>query len=209
MFFRKGKIIVATILSILAIFQSVVNKESTSPIIQCFLKLSASPVFISILILMALFVIGTMIYDLRREGKHHEFKLGSPEFFAFFSKWYKKPGKLTLFCDDLNWTVSGNNSSILNALEHKSQNDGLILFLGNNTTRKNILSRLNNATICTAPPTIISQYSFSCLSVMGNNSSVIVRNKQCDTGDVVKFEELSNNYVTELLNALIKGGLSR
>ena len=205
MFFRKGKIFVAAMLSLLAIVQAVANRESDSLITQELFKVSASPFFVSILFLMAIFVVGTMIYDLRREGKRHKFKIGSQKFYDFFSKWYKKPGKLTLFCDDLNWVATNGNSSILNELKNKSQQDGLILFLGEKSaTRKEILSELEKAEIYQAPSTIISQYSFSCLSAMGNNSSVIVRNKQSDSGHVVKFEELSNNYATGLLNALIQ-----
>lgn len=206
--YRKGKIIVTALLSLLAIIQAAVDKESTSPIAQRFLSLFESPFFLTMLSLMALFVIGTMIYDLHREGKRYEFKFGSPEFFDYFSKWYKKPGKLTIFCDNLNWTISedNTNTSVLNALESKAHNHDLILFLSKNMTKPEILSKLSGAKFYGASPSIISQYSFSCLSVMGNNSSVIVRNKQNDTGDIIKFEELSNNYITELLNTIIKEG---
>ena len=205
MVFRKGKIFVAAMLSLLAIVQAVANRESDCLVTQELFRISSSPFFVGILFLMAIFVIGTMVYDLRREGKRHKFKIGSQKFYDFFSKWYKKPGKLTLFCDDLNSVSTSNDSSILSVLKNKSQQDDLILFLGeNSTTRKEILSELKNAKIYQAPSAIISQYSFSCLSAMGNNSSVIVRNKQSDSGHVVKFEELSNNYVTGLLNALIQ-----
>lgn len=92
MFFRKGKIFVAAMLSLLAIVQAVANRESDCLVTQELFRISSSPFFVGILFLMAIFVIGTMVYDLRREGKRHKFKIGSQKFYDFFQNGTKSPG---------------------------------------------------------------------------------------------------------------------
>ena len=64
--------------------------------------------------------------------------------------------------------------------------------------------KLLGATVHPAPKDIILNYSFSCISVMGNNAAVIIRNKQKDAKNMIKFEEISNTYVTGLMNSLIE-----
>lgn len=213
---HKGRkilsIFVTTMLSLIAILQAIaagvaenkdpINEEIVIPIWVD--KILKSEGFIYFLIVLAVVVIIMMLLDLCGETKQHKFKAQRKRFYNFFTKWYSRPGKLTIICDDLNWIESANDKRVLNILEKKAKENNLVLFLGSGT-RPDLLQNLKDkgAKVKKAPRGIISQYSFSCLSVMGNNASVIVRNKQADSGEIVKFEEISNTYVSELLNALL------
>ena len=137
----------------------------------------------------------------------HRFEKGSIEFCNFFTKWYSKPGKLTLICDDLNWTTVEIDSKfpILDALEKKANTDQLVLYLKKKgDTSQDILRKLSAAKIKFAPDNIVNKYSFSCLNYMGNNSAVIIRDKNKDSGNEVIFQELADTYVTQLLNSLLE-----
>lgn len=137
----------------------------------------------------------------------HHFKKGSPKFCRFFAKWYSKAGVLTLICDDLNWTASKINGKapILDALELKANSNELVLYLSRQElTNPEILRKLASAKIKTAQANIVNNYSFSCLNYMGNNSAVIVRDKNKDRGNEVIFQEVADTYVTRLLNALLE-----
>lgn len=137
----------------------------------------------------------------------HCFKKGSSKFCDFFAKWYSKPGVLTLICDDLNWTAEKikGRAPILEALEKKAKANQLVVYLkSNGGTDQAILDKLSTATIKPAQDNIVNKYSFSCLNYMGNNSAVIVRDKNKDSGDEVIFQEVADTYVTQLLNALLE-----
>ncbi len=156
--------------------------------------------------ILGVFAVFTMIVDLKNIQNEHSFSFGSFGFRHFFAKWYSQPGTLSIICDDLKgWLVVNGNEDILNALRQKSSNGELHLILGNETPT-DIVNELKSrgAMIHKAPRDIISNYSFSCISVMGNNAAVIIRNKQKDEKNIIKFEEISNTYVTGLLNALIE-----
>lgn len=159
-----------------------------------------------IIILLSSVVIVTMIYELKNTRKIHTFSVGSKKFRDFFSKWYSQPGSLSIICDDLQgWLVTDGKEEILDALRRKSQRGELHLILGKEIPEC-IVDELKalGAIIHHAPGSIISNYSFSCISVMGNNADVIIRNKQMDERNMIKFEEISNAYVTGLLNVLIE-----
>ncbi len=158
-----------------------------------------------ILVLMAAFAIFSLFYDIRQESKRHKFEKDSDKFHKFFSKWYSKPGKLSIICEDLNWIKTDNGSCIYEALKKKCGNKELTLFLGQGTS-PDILRELKRegAVIKKAPESIANQYSFSALSYMNNYTNILVRDKQKDGVYRIEFDEVSNIYVTGLLNALIK-----
>lgn len=138
----------------------------------------------------------------------HRFKKGSPEFCRFFAKWYSKAGYLTLICDDLNWTAEqvDGRTPILDALVSKADANLLTLYLNKaEKTDPKILNKLSSAKFEIAQGNIVNNYSFSCLKYMGNNSAVIVRDKNKDRGEEVIFQEVADTYVTQLLNALLEG----
>lgn len=158
------------------------------------------------LLVLCSFSIATMVGELRDLPKVIILEVGSKEFCQFFSEWYSQPGILSVICDDLDdWLDVNDDESILEALQVKSEAKQLHLFLGEKKPF-NIVKRLEQrgAIVHSAPKDIISNYSFSCISVMGNNASVIIRNKQKDEGNKIQVEEISNPYVTGVLNVLIK-----
>ncbi len=203
------EIIITAMLSLITILQAISGDSSKLSTEDALLPIWVSTVlqsnyFLAFLVILGLTVLVTMFADLLQEAKQHKFKAQRKRFYNFFAKWYSRPGKLTIICDDLNWIESPSDKRVREILEKKAATNDLILFLGRGT-RPDLLQALRDcgADIRKAPRGIISQYSFSCLSVMGNNASVIVRNKQADSGEMVMFEEISNTYVSELLNALL------
>lgn len=137
----------------------------------------------------------------------HHFEKGGAKFCSFFAKWYSKPGKLTLICDDLNWITAkiDKRRPILEALKKKASENELVLYLKKDGgTTQDILKKLPNAKVKYAQDNIVNKYSFSCLNYMGNNSAVIIRDKNKDSGNVVIFQEVSDTYVTQLLNTLLE-----
>lgn len=194
------------IIAVQNIFQ-ILPKESK---MMLFLKKHLTPIVTSnafnvIILIVCVIVLITMIYNMLEEKKEHCFRMGSARFCKFFSKWYSQEGTLSIFCDDLDdWIEPHGNQDIYNALKQKSQDEKLQLFLGHESPQR-VVDELRSlgADVHQAPADIITNYSFSCLSIMGNNSAVIIRNKQDDASQRIKFIEISNNYVTGLLNALI------
>lgn len=165
---------------------------------------------ISGIILLGIFLLISTIYDaikvFTNNLKRHRLKFQSKKFIKFFTNWYSKPGVLNIICDDLDWVQNSNNSSIYDALVKKSSNQELKLYLGKGRNSE-ISKKLNSfgAKVSVAPKNIIQHYTFSCLSMMGNEASrVIVRTKHEDKNGIVIFDEINNTYVTELLNTLLK-----
>lgn len=193
--------ILATTLSVASLIQ-LIPIEYTKSIF--------SNVYIIIFIcICAIILIILLIIDLC-EVIHttHHFKKGSWRFVRFFSRWYSKPGKLTLICDDLNWTTVSFNKKqpILDALKKKSKSNELVVYINSiKKTSSDILNELPKAIIKENHQGIISKYSFSCLSYIGNNSAVIIRDKADDKNETIVFQEISDARITNLLNALLEG----
>ena len=137
---------------------------------------------------------------------HHCFDCQTKKFNEYFSKWYGKPGKLCIICDDLDWTKTGDDTRIYDQLVKKCDpQEGLLLLLGRGITSP-IVKELEEkgAVVRPGPENVISQFSFSCINVMGNQAGkAIVRNKRNDQGNKIIFDEIRDKYVTELLNTLI------
>ena len=164
---------------------------------------------IGLIIFVGFILVSSTIYDtiISSYKSQHTYRLKyqSKKFISFFKKWYNKPGTLSIICDDLDWTKTNNSDLIYNQLIKKSQEKKLNLYLGSGHN-SNIVRSLKNAgaNVFTAPDNIIQNYTFSCLSVMGNTASrIIVRTKHNDQGDFVIFDEINSTYVTELLNAML------
>ena len=164
---------------------------------------------IVVVILIGIFLIASTVYDASilffKNSRTHKLKFHSKKFISFFAKWYGKPGKLSIICDDLDW-IKTEDDTIFNKLMEKSKNGDLQLYLGKGR-KAEIVKKLQSAgaVVFAAPKNIIDHYTFSCLSVMGNDASrIIVRTKHKDKHGVVIFDEINNTYVTELLNSLLK-----
>lgn len=166
--------------------------------------------FISLSIIIGIFLIASIIYDAikiyAKDCHTHRFKYQSKKFIDYFTKWYSKPGTLSIICDDLDWIKTDKCNSIYNQLLSKSEEQKLNLYLGNGYNSAIVLElKRAGAKIFHAPHNIIQYYTFSCLEVMGNAASrIIVRTKHNDDRDFVIFDEINNTYVTELLNAFLE-----
>ena len=166
--------------------------------------------FICSSIIIGVFLIASIIYDAiktcAKDSHTHRFKYQSKIFIDYFTKWYSKPGTLSIICDDLDWVKTDKNNSIYNQLLSKSGEQKLNLYLGTGYDSAIVFElRCAGAKVFHAPKNIIQYYTFSCLEVMGNAASrIIVRTKHNDERDFVIFDEINNTYVTELLNAFLE-----
>lgn len=164
---------------------------------------------IGIMIAIGLVIAASTIYDVviftRKASRTYRLEYQSKKFIYFFTKWYSKPGTLSIICDDLDWVRTKQSKLIYNALVKKSREKKLNLYVGEGLQSQIVKDlKQDGAKIFAAPKEIIENYTFSCLSVMGNNSGkVIVRAKRNDDGDFVIFKEMNNTYVTDLLNAML------
>ncbi len=171
-------------------------------------------VLLLVFVLLAVFLVAGSVLDLivSREGvRQYRFRPGSKEFYRFFTEWYKKPGKLSIICDDLDWTWSEENSSIFDQLVRKSESGELDLLLGRGL-HSPIAQELvrKGARLRGAPGQLVSMYTFSCLSVMDDVAGrIIVRDKRKNpsaAGEKLIFQEISNTYVMDLLTAMLLEG---
>lgn len=204
---RLSKFIVGVIAIVNGLY-SLFNNASS-----CFsgLPVIYSQVYLVIFIILGAFLVVGSILDFvamfRSDSKKITFKYQSKKFFAFFSKWYSKSGKLSIICDDLDWIKTEEHNEVFEQLMKKSREKMLILLLGvgiNDPVVQQL--KAEGATVASAPQNVLANYTFSCHAVMGNSAGhIIVREKRNDEtakGKLV-IEEVSNRYVTELLNALL------
>lgn len=209
--YKFFSIVITTILTLTNLWQIVPDKSDIkSDLNELFAPMLTNEAVCfligGVLVGLGFLVVIMMVYELKNAKNEHTFSVGSYGFRHFFSKWYSQPGALSIICDDLQgWLVSEGKEDVLDALREKSKKKELHLILGKEIPME-IVNELKTlgAVVYYAPPNIISNYSFSCISVMGNNAAVIVRNKQKDEKNIIKIEEISNTYVTGLLNVLIE-----
>lgn len=186
------------------IFSLAKDVTTVFPHVPCWIII----IFGVLLSISSLFIIvGSIcrLIDVFREGlRKHKLSTGSRRFFKFFASWYAQPGKLTIICDDLDWITDGKDERIYHVLVRKSREKQLELLLGDGL-HSDTVRRLQSqgALVAEAPAEILVKYTFSCLAVMGNRAGrIIVRDKSRDNSRKVIFEEMSNTYVTGLLNVL-------
>lgn len=209
-------IITAFIMSLISIYGMLSDSNSIKVrIIEFISKYPLVENIIYILvILFSILTIWALIYDLYIENHKHRLKYGSEKFYKFFQKWYSKQGNLSIICEDLNWIVSEDQThqQIYRTLYSKASNSTLDIFI-RKKSNQNWEGKLEKAgaKIYEAPENLVSAYSFSCISVLNNNSKVIVREKARDKDGYITFVEANNKYVTPLLNSFLedikKGGM--
>lgn len=164
---------------------------------------------IGIMIVIGILIVVSTIYDAvistRKASRTHRLKYQSKKFMSFFTKWYSKPGALSIICKDLDWVRTNTCAMIYEQLIRKSKQEGLKLYLASGFHSKTVQElQQNGAQVFVAPTELVQNYTFSCLSVMDNDSGkVIVRAKYNDDGEIVIFKEVNNKYVTDLLNAML------
>lgn len=202
--------IVTAAVSLLTILQHIAlvlpNDREKWNSFECFLySVLRADCWIWILLTLIILLITLTITDIiRSTSKCHHFRVQSPRFKKFFTKWYNQSGKLIIICDDIDWTCDQDDKSIFYALEKKCT-DGLTLYLGKGY-ESDLVNKLckKGAKAYHAKPSLIQEYSFSCLAPMGHFSNIIVREKRRDAGQSVQFSELSNERVIALLIELLE-----
>ena len=189
-----------------AIASLIPNSEAVWTVAPVWMK----TVYIIVLFLAAaVFVAGGLIelvQGIKKTAKnHYEFRYQSEEYIAFFANWYSNPGALSIICDDMNWISFNGDTRIFDVLLKKCS-EGLSMFVCNNYDTSLVKQlKEKGAKVYKAPQRIVRKYTFSCMSVMGNTAGrIIVRDKDRDAEGVVIFDEISNTYVTGLLNELLE-----
>lgn len=142
-----------------------------------------------------------VVLEMISDQKTHTFKVGSRRFNSFFSRWYSKKGSLFIICDDLEEWVT---PEIKRAIINKAQENALHIFL-TRLKPEDIVEEIRGkgGVVCEANNNIASQYSLSCMTYMGNTSTAIIRDKNKDKSERIKFEEMPHSYSTSLLHELI------
>lgn len=204
--------VVTAAISLLTILQHIAlvlpeNSEEWNSFERFLNSILKADYWIGVLLALIILLAALTIVDiLLSTSKRHRFKVQSPRFKKFFSKWYGQSGKLAIICDDIDWTCDRDDQSVFHALEEKCA-EGLTLYLGKGY-QSDLVKRLceKGAKVVRAKPSLIQEYSFSCLAPMGHFSNIIVREKRMDAGQNVQFSELSNERVIALLIALLEDG---
>ena len=166
-------------------------------------------VVVSLIIFLGIILILSSMLDfvssLKNNSRKHKLKYESKKYISFFYKWYRRSGYLIIICDHLDWIKQENDIRIYNELIKKSTDGKLTLFLGDGIASQEAIElKQAGAKLYSAPHDLLEHYTFSCLSVMGNNTSrIIVRNKQNDTNGWLIIEEIGDTYISGLLNILI------
>lgn len=171
-----------------------------------------SIVYLVTFMILGIFLIGSTIFDfyvrIKKFPKIHKFQYQSKKFFEFFANWYRQAGTLSIISGDLEWIQNKDNSNIYEALIQKARNKELNLLLEKKVPEK-IIEELEiaGAKASTAPKNITANYTFSCIPVMNSSAGKIIvrdkyKNQMEDTKNII-FEEVSDIYVIDLLNALL------
>lgn len=203
--FTTAALTFITIIQALPVEETTMNSESG--LLFCVTNfitgMMAHSTVIVLLLVLGIITIGTLVYDLLHESKSHVLKFKSKKFVKFFTRWYSQPGKLSLICDDLTWFDASADDKIYRALYNKALENSLTLYInqGSETNTVTLLKEAG-AKVKAAPIYILQNYSFSCLSVIGNTSGVIVRDKSKDKHRYITVDEIENKHITSLLNAL-------
>lgn len=130
--------------------------------------------------------------------KQYKFKYNSKKFIRFFTKWYSKSGKISIVCDDLDWTHENNSDDIFQVLCKKAESNSLRLYLNKKDddfvkTLKDLGAELYSR------PENMSDYVFSFVEIMGNKTNtIIVRDKNNDPSGKVIFEERKDDKFLRL-----------
>lgn len=164
-------------------------------------------VIISTILVLGLVLLAAGVYDtyltVKGNRQRHILKYHSRKFMGFFKKWYSKPGELYIMCDDINWVKTEDNIRVFEQLEKKCSRGELNLFLLDRSSPTAKALRRAGAKIYEAPKTLVNNYSFSFIKIMGNYTDLIVRRKEKDNNGFVIFEETQNTYIVGLLKELL------
>ena len=131
-----------------------------------------------------------------------KFQEGSSDFFKFFNDWYSKPGKLSIFCSDLDWMIK-EQFDLINALCRKSNDCNI--YLKKEEIDHRIKQRLesNNVHI-SLNHGLLTEHRFSLLETDGFDFLIISDKKSSPDKIEIKQESNSTNpYIITLVKDLL------
>ena len=167
-------------------------------------------VYILVILVLACIVIINAFSNIKKEHKKHSFDPNSEKFYKFFANWYSREGDINIISNDLKWTASESNVKIFTSLKQKCiSGNKLILYLkkpanGDDYDKYTKELKKLGAIVKEAPESLVNNYTYSTLRYMGEIRLVIVRKKNQNQGDKIIFEEIDNEYVSGVLNALLE-----
>jgi hypothetical protein len=135
---------------------------------------------------------GFTIYQFVVTPRARVFKEGTKKFNDFFSNWYRKSGKLIIFCTDLDWIDQTNSSAIKNSLIEKSSNKKLTIYLKDDKNPLVNILKTNGAEVKLVGRNLKTKHRFSIVDD-GLIQHIIIRNVDGHAKDAVKIEFVEAN----------------
>jgi hypothetical protein len=185
--------LVSTLLTFFDFFQNVDKKTQIIVLIVCVLG-------------YALFCALDILREKKR-GNIEKFKEYDNEFFDYFQRWYERPGKLCVFCTDLDWMRRGAHDLILTLCNRRKQGHDCTVYLLNDIARHTDRQQLEEAEvkIVIVKPHISTSHRFSLREDEGT-TFLIIRNKRLES-DLIEFrkeDSSSNPYLINLAKDLLE-----
>lgn len=159
-------------------------------IIQTYTSQSKTYILIGILISIVLILFIVSFFGGKRGTRfYHIFEEDSTEEAEFFNQWYRKPGKLILFCTDLKWLANEKYLKVRDALEKKGADLDIYIKDPEGSLVKSL--QTFHAKLHVVRQDIRSVHKFSILQNDGFQS-IIIRNKEAES-DKIEIEEYNKN----------------
>jgi hypothetical protein len=137
-----------------------------------------------------------------KEDNTEEFTEGSEAYFDFFYKWYKKHGKLSIFCSDLDW-MKKEQYNIIDIICEKHENCTVYL-RGDVDPEKR--RKLEAERVRISPNhALLTKHRFSLLENEDASSLIITDRKGGNEDKVVikKEDNKSNPYIITVVKDLL------
>ena len=148
------------------------------------------PILVGVLLSVAVLLFIVIVPNGKRDyKKKHIFEECSIEEAVFFDEWYRKEGRIFMFCTDLEWLENEIYLRVVDALKKKGNK--LNLYLKKTDHRIVNELKLAGANLYYVRQNIRSEHRFS---IRKNNGfhSIIIRNKELESGQI-QIEEYPNN----------------
>lgn len=182
-FVKKSILIISACISILGFL----NLFGVLPILTEFISSQSDVVqnIIKLIVfLIALFYMICIIINDRNNKNEHILTVEKRSYYKYFVKWYRKTGKIKIFCGNLQWI---RNSELMNVLKQKSQNGDLSIYLEKQDNNSETLKKAG-AKIFIVKKVNMNILSFSIRNVDASESFIIRYNTEDDhTGREVQI----------------------
>jgi hypothetical protein len=136
--------------------------------------------------------------------RHHRFRENSKKFIKFFRKWYSREGRLSIFCNDLDWLKNPESQGIVEALKQKKDKLDIYIRKPQHDSLAQILAS-NGAHIHKIKDPVKSAHRMSILDSEGKQY-IIIRNKDFASDEIIFIEtdSIRNPYLIWLAQDMLK-----